>query len=93
MFDKVTFCRIDAPVLLFCENCAFKLPSYEEIEWSMEEDQTLIEKLPVYELEGRRFKCPAKNCEKILKFDEFKEKSCCEAATNPLFGETKIING
>ena len=86
MFYKVSFLEEESPVVLLCYNCAFKLPTYQEIDWSRSGDvqNSEIEELPFYELVNRKFTCPAKNCVKILNFQEFKEKNCCEGATNPL---------
>ena len=86
MFYKVKILDRTSPVVLLCNNCAFKLPMYQEIDWSSAGDvQTSeIEELPFFELINRRFSCPAGNCRKILKFQQFKEKNCCEGATNPL---------
>ena len=86
MFYKVNFLEEESPVVLLCCNCAFKLPTYQEIDWSRTGDvqSSQIEELPFYELVNRRFTCPANNCAKILNFQEFKEKNCCEGATNPL---------
>ena len=93
MFDKVNFLERASPVVLLCYNCVFKLPSYQEIDWSETADvqNSEIEELPFYELVNRRFTCPADNCPKILNFKEFKEKNCCEGATNPLLGRIQKI--